>query len=223
MTETISNSRVELGILESFDQSDIASAVEAIRAARPLVWTRVGDWAQFRRTDEGQILLPMFDGAGAQVRVAGDTAVKGPGKSVVIRWERVDTRARLALERKRAQVRAGVCNAVVIDVCAVGGTGDWPETIAQLPGTDFEKIGTVLFFDQGCLGPPERVRRRWRVIDNPCASLCAPQKLLSAIESLDDSQYYGMPRRSRLSMRVPGSERGPDEAGGSATPSRRGP
>ena len=200
VSEAISTSRVEIGILESFDKSDVASVLQAIVNAPALEWIRVGAWVQFRRTDEGQTLPSMFDGAGAQVRVMGDTDVKGPGKSVVIRWERLDTRARLSLERKRAQVREGMRNAVVMDVCAVGGIADWPEAIAQLPGADFEKIGAVIFFDQGCLGPPERVRRRWRIVENPHAALRVPERFLSAIESLDESKYYGLASKPRLSM-----------------------
>lgn len=198
--EAITSSRVEIGILESFDKSDIASAVQAIQIAPPEVWVRVGAWGQIRRTDKGQTLPPTFDGEGAQLSVMGDTDVKGPGKSVIIRWERVDTRARLSLERKRAQVRDGVRNAVVMDVCAVGGIVDWPEAIAQLPGTDFSEIGAVLFFDQGSVGPPERVRRRWRIVDNPCAQLPLPGGLLSGIVSLDESKFYGLGAKPRLSF-----------------------
>jgi hypothetical protein len=201
ISDAISNSRVEIGILESTHESDIPSAVQAIRNGPALVWTRVGDWAQFRRTDEGQTLPSMFDGAGAQVRVVGDTDVKGPGKSVVIRWERIDARARLSLERKRAQVREGMRNVVVIDVCAVGGIADWPEAIAQLPGADFDKISAVFFFDQSCLGPPERVCRRWRIVDNPCALLPLPGELLSGIQSLDESKYHGLVAKPRLSLK----------------------
>ena len=56
----------------------------------------------------------MFDGCGAELHVAGDTKLKGAGKSVVMRWEPIDTRARLALEHKRGQVKDGVANASVL-------------------------------------------------------------------------------------------------------------
>jgi hypothetical protein len=200
ITDGISNSRVEVGILEPFDKSQIAIAVQTIQNSPAQTWVSIGDWAQFRRIDEEQAIPPMFDGTGAQVRVTGDSEVKGPGKSVVVRWEHADTRARYALERKRGQVREGVRNVVVMDVCAVGGIGDWPETIATLPGTDFDKIGAIAFFHQGCLGPPERVRRRWRIVDNPHAGLRIPEILMSGFESLDESKYYGIPSKSRLTM-----------------------
>ena len=216
VTEAISNSRVEIGILESFTKSDIAGALEVIQRARPLVWVPIGDWAQFRRTDEGESLPSMFDGAGAQLRVAGDGDTKGPGKSVVIRWEQVDTRARQSLERKRAQMRDGVRNAIVMDVCAVGGIADWPETIARLVGADFQKIGAVLFFDQSCLCSPERVRRRWRVVDNPQASQPIPENLFAGIESLDESKYYGLASKPRLAMSP--SNRGAEEGADQAAP-----
>jgi hypothetical protein len=200
VTAGISNSRVEIGILEPFGKAEIASAVQIIQCSTPLRWAPIGNWAQFRRTDERQALPLMFDGAGAQVTVAGDTDVRGAGKSVVIRWENIDTRARHALERKRGQVRGGVRNVIVMDVCAVGGIREWPEIIAQLPGADFDKIGAVVFFHQGCLGPPERVRRRWRIIDNPHAALRISETLMSGLESLDESMYYGIAPMPRLTM-----------------------
>jgi hypothetical protein len=201
ITDGISNSRVEVGMLEPLvDKSQIAVAVRTIQNSPAQKWVSIGDWAQFRRIDEGQALPPMFDGTGAQVSVAGDNDVKGPGKSVVVRWEHADTRARHALERKRGQVREGVRNLVVMDVCAVGGIGDWPETIAKLPGTDFAKIGAIAFFHQGCLGPPERVRRRWRIVDNQHAALRIPERLMSDLESLDESKYYGIASKPRLAM-----------------------
>ena len=37
---------------------------------------------------------------------------------------------------------------MVINVCAVGGIGEWPDVIAELPGADYNKIGAIAFFDQ---------------------------------------------------------------------------
>ena len=198
--KVVSNSRVEVGILDAFNASDIPSAVQAIVDAPPSKWVGYSSSVQFRRIDEGLSLPPTFDGDGAQVSSAGDTDVKGPGESVVVRWERLDTRARLSLERKRAQVRTDTRNIVVMDVCAVGGIGEWPETIALLPGGDFEKIGAVLFFDQGSVGPPEKVSRRWRIVVNPAAAFAIPESLLSTIESLDESSRFGLNSKPRLSM-----------------------
>lgn len=165
--EAISDSLVEIDVLQGFNKSEIPAAVQTILNAPPSLWTPVGDWAQIRRTDQGQPLAPTFDGSGAEVRVAGNTEVKGLGKSVVVRWEHADTRARLALERKRAQVDDAIANVVVMDVCAVGRVGEWPEIIASLPGIEFSKVGMVVFFDQGSLGPPERIRRRWPSLKIP--------------------------------------------------------
>jgi hypothetical protein len=200
VSDAISNSRVEIGVLEDFSESQIPMAVQTILESPSQDWIPIDDWARFRRTDEGQRLPPSFDGDGAQITVAGDSDIKGPGKSAVIRWENVDTRAQHALERKRGQVRDGVGNIVVMDVCAAGGVREWPEVIARLPGADFAKIGAVVFFDQGCLGPPERMRRRWRVVTNPSAFVHPPESLLSGLESLDESTNYGLARKSRLSM-----------------------
>jgi hypothetical protein len=90
------------------------------------------------------------------------------------------------------------CNVVVFDACAVGGVSDWPEVIAKLPGTGFEKIGAVLFFDQGSVGPPERLRRR--CVFNPNATLPIAEELISGVESLDESGHYGIPSKPRLAF-----------------------
>jgi hypothetical protein len=82
---------------------------------------------------------------------------KDASKSVVMRWEPIDTRARLELEHRRGQVKDGVVNAVVMDVSAVGRLVEWPVIIARLPGNEFAKVGAVVFFDQGSYGPPRRV------------------------------------------------------------------
>jgi hypothetical protein len=200
ISDAIGSSRVELEICDLFDKTRIETAVKTICAATSLRWLPIESWAMFRRTYEGEVLAPDFDGDGAQMRIAGDTDRKGTGKSVVIRWAPVDMRARHALERKRAQVREGIGNVVVFDVCAVGGVRDWPEVIAKLPGTDFEKIGAVLSFDQGSVGPPERIRRRWRCVLNPNATLPIAEEFISAVESLDESRYYGIPTNPRLAF-----------------------
>ena len=199
LTDAISDSRVELGVLEEFDDSHIAIAVQTILRSPSQQWISIGNWARFRRIDEGQPLPPTFDGNGVQFKVAGDSDLKGSGKSAVISWENVDTRAQHALESKRSQVREGVQNVVIIDASAVGRVGEWPEVIAKLPGTDFAKIGAVIFFDQ-IIALPLRSRRRWRVVKNPSASMQIPETLLSAFELLDESTYYGVAIKPRLSM-----------------------
>ncbi|MGQ0834666.1 MAG: hypothetical protein ACT4O5_07025 [Gammaproteobacteria bacterium] len=195
-----SNCRVELSIHETFTKLDIPSALETVRSAPASSWTSVGTWGRVRRVDEGQNLPSTFDGDGAQIKVAGDTDVKGTGRSLVIRWEESDTRAERALQAKRAQLQSGVRNLVVMNVCATGGVGEWPEHISRLTGTDYEKIGAVAFFDQGAVGPPEAIRRRWRVVENPRAHIALPEAVLGGLEELDESSYLGIRPKPRLRM-----------------------
>jgi hypothetical protein len=119
---------------------------------------------------------------------------------VVVRWEDDDIRAERAIQGKRGQVADGVANVVVMNVCAVGGVGEWPEQIAKLTGSDYEKIGAIVFFDQGSLGPPEAIRRRWRIVVNSNAHITVPQALLSGLESLDEGSHFGLPPKPRLFM-----------------------
>jgi hypothetical protein len=153
-----------------------------------------------RRIDNGQPLKPVFGGEGAQFLIGGAATIQGNSYAAIIRWGHSDTRAVSALQKKGAQVRDGIANVVVIEVGAVGGVGAWPEELAQLSGEDFDKIGAVLFFDQTCLGPPEKIRRRWRVVVNPVAQMPVPAALLDQIESLDESGFYDLVAKPRLRM-----------------------
>ena len=60
------------------------------------------------------------------------------------------------------------------------------------------KVGAVAFFEQGCVGPPEAIRRRWRVLINPHAHVQIPEVLLDGLESLDESKWHGLARLERL-------------------------
>jgi hypothetical protein len=200
ISTAVTRCRVEIAIIDTFSALDIKDLVETIRGAPSSAWTFVGNWARVRRIDEGQGLAAVFDGDGAQVEIAGDSDVKGGGTSTVIRWEESDNRAERSLENKRAQVREGAVSIVAMDVCAVGGVAQWPEVISRLRGVDYSKIAAVVFFDQGVVGPPEAVRRRWRVVENPHSVLKLPARLLSHLESLDESTYWGIPSKGRLAM-----------------------
>jgi hypothetical protein len=89
---------------------------------------------------------------------------------------------------------------VVVDVTAVDGGDKLPEVIAKLSGLDYAKIGAIAFFWQGSVGLPEAIRRDWRVVVNPRAQVPIPDALLTALESLDQSSYSGLPRKPRLAM-----------------------
>jgi hypothetical protein len=196
----VSKCRVEIGIFDSFGKDDIARAVEVIRSAVPATWTYVGDWARIRRIDQGQELLPSFDGHGSRIVFAGDTVTQGESTSAIVRWEESDTRAENALGAKRAQLSDGVANVVVIHVSAGGGGGGWAEVIAKFDGSDYDKIGAVAFFEQGSLGPPEGIRIHWRIVVNPEAQIPIPETLLSGLESHDESSYSNVPREPRLQL-----------------------
>jgi hypothetical protein len=198
----VPHSRTELGILSGFTETDIETALAALRAAPSSAWVNVGDWARLRRVDKGEDLPRLFDGGGVHLTIGGETEKQGASTSIVIRWESSDSRAEHSLQQKRAQVtrRGHPRNVVAIDVCAVGGIREWPEVIAGLEGSEYETIGATLFFDQGSLGPPEAISRRWRVVANPCARAQIPAELLARIESLDQSTAWGLTRASRLSM-----------------------
>jgi hypothetical protein len=145
----LSKCRVEIEILESFSEDDICQAVEAVQSAAAGTWGYINDWARLRRIDYGQDLPPTFDGDGARLIIGGDAAIQGDSTGVIVRWEDDDMRAERALQEKRGQVANGVANVVVINVCAVGGVEEWPEQVAKLLGSDYEKIGAIAFFDQG--------------------------------------------------------------------------
>jgi hypothetical protein len=75
----------------------------------------------------------------------------------------------------------------------------WPEIMAQLlKPTENPKIGAIAFFDQGCVGPPEGIRRRWRVVAKSHAHLSVSDQLLAEIESLDESSAFGVEPPERI-------------------------
>jgi hypothetical protein len=196
----LSKCRVEIEIHESFCKDDICQVVEAVQSTAPGTWSCIGDWARIRRIDCGQDLPPTFDGEGARLIIGGDVARQGDSTGVIVRWEDDDIRAERALQEKRRQVADSVANVIVINVSAVGGVGEWPEQVAKLPGSDYEKIGVIAFFDQGSSGPPEAIRRRWRIVVNSRAHIAVPEALLCGLESLDDVSHLDLPPKPRLLM-----------------------
>jgi hypothetical protein len=203
----VTKCRVEVELIDLFDENDISAAVEVVGSTAPSAWAQVAGWARVRRIDEGQDLVSCFDGSGSQVAFGEDVATQRLSTGVIVRWEEADGRAERQLEAKRAQIKkrthAGerVANVVVFSVAAVGGTTTWPEAIAELYGDDFDNIGAVAFFDQGVVGPPEAVRRDWRIVTNPRRLVAIPKALLAGIESLDESSYSNLPRKTRLVMK----------------------
>ena len=170
---SVSKCRVEIEIRSPIDAAAIGQILAAVQSALPSVWTDVDSVARVRRIDPGQSLLPLFDGGGAQIVFAGETTVQGESTSVIVRWESSDSRAKRVFNEEYHQFSNDVANVLVVDVCAVSdGIEDWPRQMARLlqPNRN-RKVGAVAFFEQGCVGPPEAIRWRWRVLINPHAQL----------------------------------------------------
>jgi hypothetical protein len=184
LKRTLTNCRVEVDVLNA-QRADVGKLVEAARAAPSSEWVKVGNLGRVRRVDQGPPLSRTFDGDGPEIVIAGQTTTQGSGFNAVIRIQDDDLRARDKLEAKRAQISANLANVVVINVTNVGGIAEWPALLSAAMGSDFEKIGAVLFFDQGLYGgPPVAIRRRWRALLNRSASLAVPERLLTRFEAL---------------------------------------
>ena len=201
----IAGCRVEIEVFDEYTDGDISVVVEAIALAPPNAWALVENKARLRRIDTGQRLLPLFDRPdGMQMVIAGEQAVQGESASAVICHEDSDGRAKRVFNEEYHQFSKAVPNVLVVNVSAVsGGMREWPIHMSRLlqPGRN-RRVGAVAFFDQGVIGPPERTRRRWRILANPYAHCAVPDSLLAGLESLDESQFYGLPRFDRLTVAV---------------------
>jgi hypothetical protein len=192
--------RVEIEVYGLLPEGFMGEIVNAVKSATPSEWRHVASIARIRRIDTGQTLLPVFDGDGAQVVVGGDRTVQGNSTNVITRWESSDIRAKRVFNTEYHHFSESVANVLVVDTCAVSDGMDlWPIEITRLlqPNRN-RKVGAVVFFDQGSLGPPEAIRRRWRVLVNRHAHLSVPDTLLTSIESLDESEAYGLQRMERI-------------------------
>ena len=198
--QDVSRCRVEIELLDAFDESAISRVREAIKLAKSSVWTIIESVARLRRTDVGESLSPAFDGDGTQIFFGADKKTQGASTSVIARWESSDVRAKRVFNDKYRQLGPDVANILVVNVCAVtDGFKAWPIEMARLlqPSRN-RKVGAVAFFEQGCIGSPEAIRRRWRILVNPHAHLPAPEAVLSGLESLDESTQYGVAARERI-------------------------
>lgn len=197
---SLSKCRVEIEIRGGLEPASIHTIVATIKAAPPSEWTLVDDVARIRRIDAGQTLAPTFDGEGAQIVFGEEHAVQGDSISVVARWEASDVRAKRVFNEEYHQFSRSTANVLVVNVCAVSDCMKlWPGEMARLlQPTRNRRVGAVVFFDQGSLGPPEAIRRRWRILVNPHAHFSVPEQLLSGLESLDESKAYGLPRAERV-------------------------
>ncbi len=197
---SVSKCRVEIEIRGQLDDTSVGTIVAMVKSAQTSEWSLISSVARIRRIDAGQTLLPTFDGHGAQVVIAEERAVQGDSTSVIARWEASDARAKRIFNDEYHHFSKSVANTLVLNVCAVSdGMKLWPTEMARLlQPTRNRKVGAVVFFEQGSLGPPEAIRRRWRVLVNPYAYLSVPDRLLTGLESLDESEAYGLERAERV-------------------------
>lgn len=196
----ISKARVEIEVYGAINANDIQAIASAVPVAAPGVWSIVGSVARVRRIDKGQKLPRLFDGEGAQIFFGGETSIQGETTGVVARWESSDARAKRIFNAEYHQFAESVANVLVVDVCGVcGGMDEWPREMARLlqPHRN-RKVGAVAFFEQGILGPPEAIRRRWRLLVNPHSHVAVPPVLLDGLESLDESSWHGLGHPERV-------------------------
>ncbi len=192
--QVISQCRVEVAILERLNSARIESIVQAVRVATPLVWLSVASYARIRKVPVGHALPPTFDGEGSKVVIVGDTETQSKASGVIVRWEDDDERAKRIFNAEYHHFSANVPNILVVDACAVGGLSNWPRLMKRvLQPTQNRKVGAVALFEQGILGPPEAIRRRWCVIANPHVRAAIPASLIKGLRSLDESHHFGMP------------------------------
>jgi hypothetical protein len=191
----VSKCRVEIELRTPLVETSIPRLVTAIQKAPTGVWVVVDSAARARRIEVGQSLRPIFDGDGCQVVAGEQGTTQGDSTTIVSRWEASDARAKRVFAEEYHHFSNSVANALVVNVCAVSdGMKLWPAEIKRLlQPTRNRKVGAVVFFEQGSVGPPEAIRRRWRVVVNPHAHIEIPERLLSGFESLDESESYGLP------------------------------
>ena len=109
---------------------------------------------------------PTFDGEGPSIVFAGQRAIQGPATNVVICWEDNDERAKRLFNAEYHHFSEEVPNVLVVNVFAVADRmkawTNWMNRVLQ-PKQN-RKVGAVALFDQGVVGPPEAIRRQWKVI-----------------------------------------------------------
>lgn len=184
---SISGCRIEVELFATLGPQIIQQIADAVRNADPGEWVMVDPVARVRRVNEGQKLLPLFDGEGASVVLAGECEVQGPSSGVVIRREDNDGRAKRLFNYEYHHFSEQVPNVLVVNTSAViDGMKTWTNWMTRVLQPDRNrKVGAVVLFWQGFLG--KAIRRWWKVIVNPHSYLAVPTTLVKGFESLDKS------------------------------------
>jgi hypothetical protein len=196
----VSKCRVEIEVFKPITDRNIQEIFECIKSSESSEWSFVGSLARVRRINQGQPLLPLFDGDGTHITVMGEKDYQGESTSVIARREESDVRAKRVFRQKYRQLSDGVANVLVVNVSSVSdGMKTWPELIAGILRPDQNrKVGAVALFDQAVVGPPEAIRRRWQLVVNPHAHVKIPEVLLDGLESMDDSSNWGLRHLERV-------------------------
>ena len=183
--------RVEVEIFKFLDERGIGRLINTVMQAPDTRWVPVSSFARFRKVCIGEKLPPVFDGSGAKIVFGGEERLQGDSTGIVIRWNDDDDRAKRIFNDEYHHFSTTVPNVLVINVCAVaGGVDSWIDSIKRLlqPKRN-RKVGAIALFKQGVLGPPEAIRRNWKVVVNSYAHVPVPPTLLQGLESLSDPLY----------------------------------
>ena len=188
----VSRCRVEVALSTILTAQTIQDICQTVQTAVRGVWMQVSSGVRLRRIDEGAAIQPAFDGEGSEIVFSGERDQQGGGTSLIIRWEDNDERAKRLFNREYAHFSIDVANILVVNVNAVpDGMAAWTDCMGQiLRPNQNRKVGAVVLFEQGVLGPPEAIRRRWKAIVNQHAHIAVPDSLLEGFEPLDESLAF---------------------------------
>lgn len=183
--------RVEVAVQSTLDGISIERIVDLVTTVPAGCWMQLDSLARVRRIDQGQLLPPTFDGTGSIVIFAGEHHLQGPTTGVIVKWEDSDDRASRQFTAEYHHFAEGVANVLVVNACAVpDGLESWELHLRRLfQPTRNRKVSAAAIFDQGILGPPEAIRRRWRTVENAYARVRVPSSLLNGFQSLDESAF----------------------------------
>lgn len=187
---SLQDCRIEIEITDTLDEDRIRGIVEVAMRATASEWIRIEGFASVRKSASGEVAPRAFDGSGADVIVAGTRVVQPGPVSVLVRWNDDDSRAKRTFNAEYHHFSESVPNILVVNACAVGGVEDWAKLMARLfQPSQNRKVGAIALFEQGVVGPPEAIRRRWSVLRNRHAHLPVPESLLKGLESLTDPMW----------------------------------
>lgn len=189
LTKYISACRLEVELLHEPSPDEIQTIIDTSQVINNGEWVTIGSVARIRKISSQQTLKTSFDGDGAQIKLAGDTEVKGDSTSVLVRCETNDDRAKRIFDGEYHHFSKQVANVLVVNVTAViDGFSHWEKLMSRrLQPAQNRKVGAVILFNQCITGFPERVQRNWKVIINTHAHIEVSKFLVEGNMSLNES------------------------------------